>query len=403
MNDKRGLPKGHHTWDIIISLGRGTDGKYKQRWYRFNGTREDAQQYERDLKGDLHHGTLVEPCKMTVGQYLDEWVETAIRPRRGEKTYTQYKRVIKNYLQPALGHLQLHKLSVLHVQRYYAELAPKYGGTEEEGSFADATRMLHHCILSTALKAAVKNRLLKHNVAADVNNKPCLNNPQNDALENVFTAAEAQHFLSVVEEQCSEQWTALFALLLDSGMRRGELLGLQWRDLQDSKIRVERQLVRCGLQEPVFAPPKRGGIRTVDLGDKTLELLREHKRVQSETKMANRTTYKDYGLMFAQSWEHRRGRSVLGAALPAGRVNTKLEEMCDIAKVCRITVHGLRHTCATLMLAAGVPPHVVQRRLGHKRIEMTLNQYAHVLPSQQADAASRLALLLHQDVKAPTA
>jgi integrase len=104
--------------------------------------------------------------------------------------------------------------------------------------------------------------------------------------------------------------------------------------------------------------------------------------------------------MFAQSWEHHAGRSYLGAALSPGCVNAKLDEMCAAAKVPRITVHGLRHTCATLLLAAGVPPHVVQRRLGHKRVEMTLNQYAHVLPSMQADAAARLALLLHQDVTA---
>jgi integrase len=85
----------------------------------------------------------------------------------------------------------------------------------------------------------------------------------------------------------------------------------------------------------------------------------------------------------------------LGAGLAPWCINTHLMRLCKVAKVKPITVHGLRHTCATLLLAAGVPPHVVQRRLGHKKIEMTLNLYAHCLPSMQTDAASRLAILLH--------
>ena len=100
--------------------------------------------------------------------------------------------------------------------------------------------------------------------------------------------------------------------------------------------------------------------------------------------------------MFAQSWEHLSGRRArLGAGLPPFCVNQNLKRFCKDAKVRVITVHGLRHTSATLLLAAGVPPHVVQRRLGHKKIEMTLNLYAHVLPSMQADAASTLATLPH--------
>jgi integrase len=115
-----------------------------------------------------------------------------------------------------------------------------------------------------------------------------------------------------------------------------------------------------------------------------------------EVKMANRNHYHDYGLIFAQSWEHVSGKSAdLGAGLAKWGINKNLVRLCAIAKVRPITVHGLRHTSATLLLAAGVPPHVVQRRLGHKRVEMTLNLYAHVLPSMQADAASRLAVLLH--------
>ena len=100
--------------------------------------------------------------------------------------------------------------------------------------------------------------------------------------------------------------------------------------------------------------------------------------------------------MFAQTWDQRGGkRSALGSPLNMVTLNMQPERMCRAAKVKRITVHGLRHTSATLLLSAGVSPHVVQRRLGHKGVEITLNLYAHVLPTMQADAAARLAALLH--------
>jgi integrase len=132
--------------------------------------------------------------------------------------------------------------------------------------------------------------------------------------------------------------------------------------------------------------------RFIDLSDETIALLREHKRRQSEVKMRNRPHYHDDDWMFASESEHF---GVLGVPLHRHTIDARLKRISRIANVKPITPHGLRHTCATLLLAAGISPHVVQRRLGHKKVEITLGTYAHVLPSQQADAAQRLASLLH--------
>jgi integrase len=135
----------------------------------------------------------------------------------------------------------------------------------------------------------------------------------------------------------------------------------------------------------------------VDLSDETVALLASHKREQAEVKMKNRTSYTDNDLIFAQAWDSSNARhAVLGARLPWTSMNKRLDALCKTAGVRRITVHGLRHSCATLMLAAGVPAHVVQRRLGHKNVQITLDVYGHVLPNMQADAATRLAALLHR-------
>lgn len=175
------------------------------------------------------------------------------------------------------------------------------------------------------------------------------------------------------------------------------MLGLQWKDLHGAAVRIERQLARKTSETPTFIPPKNGGVRTIDLSDETIALLQIHRRKQAELKMANRTVYRDHGLIFAHAWEEMRSSTAsLGDPLREQAVNERLRALCKSADVRPIRPHGLRHTCATLLLSAGVPPHVVQRRLGHKKIEITLNLYAHVLPTMQADAASRLATLLHR-------
>ena len=135
----------------------------------------------------------------------------------------------------------------------------------------------------------------------------------------------------------------------------------------------------------------------MDLATETVTLLREHKRHQAELKMRNRMKYQDHGLVFTKEWgELSGGRDYLRLPLQANNIGEReFLRIIKAADVHRISIHGLRHTSATLLLKAGVAPHVVQQRLGHKRIEMTLGIYAHALPSMQQDAARRRGALLH--------
>lgn len=387
---RHGAPKGEYTWRIILSLGRGVDGRHKQKWVTFRGTRRQAERTLRELLGEVDNGKFVEPSKLTLGAWLDHWFEMAIRPPRlTPNTCRAYDNVVRNYLKPALGHLPLQGMTQLHVERYYADLS-------DVKKLAPNSLIAHAAVLSSALKAAVKARKLRENVAQLAENRPRRAQVNCDVLNNVWTAEEAQRFLKTLKAAGETQFTALFALALDSGSRRNELLGLQWRHLDDRTLRIEQQLVLGGRNAPQFALPKRGSVRSVDLSDETVALLSQHKREQAEVKMANRTCYVDNGLIFAQAWGSSNARhSVLGASLQWVSVNRRLDALCKAANVRRITVHGLRHTCVTLLLSAGVPGHVVQRRLGHKSIQITLDVYSHVLPNMQADAASRLAALLH--------
>jgi integrase len=165
--------------------------------------------------------------------------------------------------------------------------------------------------------------------------------------------------------------------------------------LDARQIQIVRQLVKPGAP-PLLGPPKNGTPRSITLMPKTVDLLRRHKAYQAEIKLANRNVYQDFGLVFAKDWwGMKRRQDTLGHPLQSNNIGQgEFKRLIAAAGIKQIKFHGLRHTCATLLLQAGVPVHVVQERLGHKRIEVTLGIYAHVLPSMQQDAAARLEAVL---------
>lgn len=147
---------------------------------------------------------------------------------------------------------------------------------------------------------------------------------------------------------------------------------------------------------PVFGPPKTGKPRTISLAAETLELLRVHKRHQAALKMKNRSTYHDLGLVFAKEWQDvRKTSDTLGQPLQSNNLGQReYATLIKAAGVRPIKFHGLRHTCATLLLQKGEPVHVVSERLGHSKVSMTMEVYAHVLPDMQQGAAATMGAIL---------
>lgn len=268
-----------------------------------------------------------------------------------------------------------------------------YGGLS---GLSPSTVQIHHAVLHSALKAAVRNGLVTRNVASLVSNKPRKGSGQ-DVLDHVWSVDEAATFLKAAKA-AGPQPAAFYTMALDTGARRGELAALRWADvdLNVGKVTIRRTLLKCG-RTPVFGETKTKTSRTLDLSAETVRRLATHRKHQAEIKLRNRLHYTDLGLVFAKEWGdlHKRADS-LGLPLQVNTIGDReFARLTKAAGVRRIKFHGLRHTVATLMLSAGVPAHVVQRRLGHSKIEMTLGIYAHVLPSMQQDAAAKLAALIH--------
>ena len=360
-----------------------------------NGSRSkepnrDAEVKLAKLLHQINHNELVEPSKITLGEWLDKWVELSIRPPvKRLRTYESYKSIIDRHLIPKLGMILLQELDVVHLEKYYAD---------NSSTLSQTTLEHHHAVISGALKAAQKKRFIKENVAKLVENRPKREEGSQNPIDQCWNEQETKQFL-VTAKSFGPQASAFYALALDSGMRKGELCGLKWVnvDLKGRKVRVIEQLLKPG-PDPIYGPTKGGRHRTIHISVGTSALLAAHRKNQAEIKMKNRQHYHDQGLVFAKEWKERtRKWHQLGH--PLGMNNIRQREFAKIiraAEVRTIKFHGLRHTCATLLLKAGVPVPVVSERLGHKGVEITMNIYQHVLPDMQEDAAVKLGSILFQ-------
>ena len=315
---------------------------------------------------------------------MSGWRRAIKPPRRTLRAYGTYRSVIALHLKPALGSIRLQ-------DQPSTSKSPTPGATH-----AQATGEQHHAILTSALEAALRAAFVQRNVARLASNKPRAPEGHLDVLANCWDSAEASRFLAAAK-RAGEQSAAFYSLALETGMRKSELCGLFWADLdwEAGRLTVQRQLVVPG-SKPVFGPVKNKQPRVIELSSELLALLKAHKAHQAETKLKNRQHYHDHGLMFAKDWSYlQRRHGVLGDPLQANNLGQReYARILVLAGVRPIKFHGMRHTCATLLLQDGVQPHVVQKRLGHKRIEMTLGIYGHVLPSMQGDAAKRMGMLL---------
>jgi len=270
---------------------------------------------------------------------------------------------------PAFDKIPLQKLTAGHIQHYY--------NTSE---LASSTLQQHHNILHQALKVATINeRLINLNPAELVVEKPVA---RRNLDMQVWDENEVRKFLLAAREVGVHE-EAFYTLAIETGMRKGELCGLKWEDidLSSRRISVRRTLIRSG-PEPILGPPKAGRSRAVAISPQMASLLKRHKTKQSESKLALGDTYENKDFAFAKPNGHPLQINNLG--------QRGFADLIKKAGVKKIRFHDLRHTCATLLLAKEVNPKIVQERLGHSDISMTLNRYSYVTPTMQDKAAKIL-------------
>jgi integrase len=371
---------------VRVYIGRDEDGKRHYRSETVRGSRKAADKVLTRLLNEKDSGAPVVPSQETVGQYLTRWLDVAAKPRLRPQTHAAYTRIVANDIVPHVGRRRLVKLSPMEVHKLYADLLAGRRGTNagnRQGQPPLAPlRALGAPVLRSALKQAVTWHLIRHNVADAVD----LPKQQRQEMR-ALSKDEAAAFLKAAR---SDRWYPLWALLLGSGLRLGEALGLKWDDVEDGTLQVRRSLtwkVKSKDQPWTLQAPKTSqSRRSVALPAFVVEALRVHRVAQAKERLLLGEEYVDHGFVFA---------TYTGTPIrPSNVLRRSFKPILTAAELPDIRIHDLRHTCATLLLAAREHPKVVQERLGHASITLTLDLYSHAVAGMQEEAATKLEAML---------
>ncbi len=369
--------KGHITrrgdaWCIVFDLGRDERGRRRQKWVTVRGSRRDAERELARLQHELTTGAYVAPADMTVAQYLEYWLQHYAQPSVAVKTLEGYTEYVRLHLIPSLGRHKLARLQPAHIQAYYSD-ALSHGRRKGEGGLSARTVLHHHRVLRQALEQAVRWQFLGRNPANSV--VP----PRPRAIEQrVLDVNAIAALLSAARP------TRLFVpiiMAVTTGMRRGEILGLRWQDvdLAHGTLSVRQTLVQTRTALIVKEPKSRQSRRVVVLPSILVEALADHRIEQGRLMARLGEVQSDGTLVVAEDNGDPRSPRALSAAFAS---------LLQREGLPLVRFHDLRHTHATLLLGQGVHPKVVSERLGHSTVDLTLNTYSHVLPTLQ-DAAAR--------------
>jgi len=365
--------RGEDSWQIAIYRGRDPDGKRLYDYVTVQGTKRQAQQRLTEILRQLDTGEYVEPSQETLSEYLARWFEI-VKPSLAYKTVRNYSLAIRHLAQ-SLGPIRLNRLTAMQIQEAYHELTP------HSAAYA-------HRVLRRALNHAIRWGLLARNPALLVDAPRA---PKREM--RTWTAEQARRFLEVAR---SNRLYSLYLTIMTTGMREGELLGLRWSDvdLEKGEFTIRQALVKGG-KNPIFKPPKtESGYRVVPIPPVVKDALGSYRKAEIERRLALGPIYSDHGLV----WPSEVGTPIVARNLvrqfkslieKANKKNEKAGEN-EKEKLPDIRFYDLRHTHATLLLESGIHPKVVQERLGHSSIRVTMDTYSHVMPHMQKEASESI-------------
>lgn len=369
------IERGKDTWLVRVYLGKGANNKRKYHNKTIHGNKKSAQAYLNKALHQKDTGTFNEQSRELLSSYLDKWLMNSAKSKLREKTYRSYEGLIRLYIVPQLGDTMISQLTPIQIQKTYNSMT-------EKGLSARTIRYTHS-VLRSALEQAVKWQMLYKN--------PCkyVDLPKQQLKEmQVLSLSDTKKFLAVASSDC---YYSLFSLLITTGLRPGEALALKWNDIDflNGKLRIQRTLTRNGGSWVLLDPKTAKSKRTIPLPTSVVYELKAHRRKQAEQILITQG-YNNQDFIFA---------GTIGEPLnEANIVKRHFKPLLAKAGLSRsIRLYDLRHTCATLLLAAGEHPKIVSERLGHSSITMTLDIYSHVLPDMQEAATGKLERMIFGD------
>ena len=378
--------KGKKYYVVIYDGIDPATGKEKRRWVAAGNRRDDADKLVTELTKRSHRGETVVSEKLTLGQYLTtRWLPVQ-ESRWRASTYDSYRRNIDLHVIPALGERLLDRLTAEDIDLFYASLLKEGRKKKSPGEKVDAKglapKTVHniHVMLNKALSDAARKGTVVRNVVA-LADPPSLQARK----RNEIKAWDIDQLVTFLGAIAPHRLSPAFFLAAHTGMRRGEVLGLRWRDLDldANRVAVRQALVSVAYEVSISDVKTGTSRRTIDIDADVVGVLRDWFKTRTEEREGTEPAADD--LVFTKddgSWLHPDTFSQL------------FDRTVARIKVPVISLHDLRHTHATLLLKAGVHVKVVSERLGHANVAFTMNVYQHVLPGMQAAAADTFSLLI---------
>lgn len=427
------IKKRGKSYLITVSNGYDSSGKKINRYATFtpdpNKTEKQNQraldEFTHNFEKRVKDGLYFDGENMTLEEFANKWLTECVEPKKAATTYANYKMNLQKHIIPALGHLKIAKIKPLHIQKFYNDLASGSRIDGRKGVLSKGTIKKIHAVLSSMLHRAVlwqiiesnpcqrveipdKNILQESAVCSVISNMADVNTMLStvnslQTNEKCFSIEEANLFLHILgQSSLPFQIKVFLNLALFSGCRRGELLALTWQDIdfESCNINIYKSVALCNHQLIIKTPKTRTSVRTISLPKHLIQMIQQLK-----------TEQKRYSLKLGSAWVGHRGSeydnnflftqwdgSLIYPTTPYADFKKLIKNYNKTAPVDAqlplITLHGLRHTSATLLISQNVDIKTVSHRLGHSQTSTTMNIYAHSLKKMDESAANALEHLL---------
>lgn len=375
--------RGTNSWRLMVYAGKDVHGKYIRRTKTVTcRTKKEAELELAKFQIEVEAGEYIAPEKMTVEAFIGEWREKYAVKELEAKTLDIYLRIIKKRIVPYLGHMRLDQVKPLHILSLMNELN-KPGSRQDgkDGVLASGSVQVIYRVLKNIFKRAVEWRVIKSNPVADVK-KPKVTYKESE----VYNEEEANLLFALLQDQASH-WRMMITLALTTGLRRGELVGLEWKhvDLENGILHVRQSITSSIDGVPVIKEPKtKKSIRKVALSDSVLEELRAYYKESKEQwdslgEMGLCKQDDHFFVFFNKD----------GNAFYPESPYLWFRGFQKKHNLRYIRFHDLRHTSATLLINQGVHAKIISERLGHANITTTMNIYGHVLQHADKEAANK--------------
>jgi integrase len=388
--------KSADTWQLRVFRGCDDSGKQLCDYHTIHAkTKREAETEQRRILHALDTGGYTEPSRLTVAEYLESWLQDHAANNVTPYTFDRYESIVRKHLIPALGSIRLNQLTAIRIQRYYTvalesgrlerkckqALDDAADGQDERKPRKDLdpqTVLKHHRVLRTALKRAVRLGIIVANPCDRVD-PPKTARTEMKALDEM----ETERLLMAARERQPLSLFAAVLLAANAGLRRGEVLGLRWSDVDFDACAVHvRRTLQRSKSEVVFGEPKTShSRRMLAMDPDTMAELKSYRARQNQSRLALGDGWHDNDLVCP-------GRC--GEPWHPNMLSRDFKKLATAAGL-PVRLHDLRHTHASQLIRTGAPAKVIQERLGHSSAAFTLTTYGHLLPGMQDEAVARLA------------